>query len=86
MSGIVFERSQAQAGAMLGRADAHTRSLAKAISWRMTGSLDTFVVSFLVTGKPALAGSIAATEVVTKVVLYYTHERIWGLFRWGRRA
>jgi uncharacterized membrane protein len=66
--------------------DAHHRSLAKAVTWRMTGSLDTFVISFILTGKLALAGSIAGTELVTKIVLYYLHERVWAVIPWGRHA
>jgi uncharacterized membrane protein len=65
--------------------DAHHRSLAKAVSWRITGSIDTFVLSFLITGSIKIAGSISAVEVVTKIVLFYFHERIWGMIRWGRR-
>jgi uncharacterized membrane protein len=57
--------------------DSHTRSLAKAVSWRMLGSVDTLVLSFIFTGSIKLAGSIASTEMITKVVLYYLHERIW---------
>jgi uncharacterized membrane protein len=37
------------------------------------------------TGKMEVAGSIAATEVVTKIVWYYLHERIWAAVPWGRR-
>ena len=65
-------------------ADSHARSVAKAVSWRTLGTLDTFAISWLITGTPALAGGIAATEVATKVVLFYLHERTWNLVRWGR--
>jgi uncharacterized membrane protein len=64
--------------------EAHSRSLLKAISWRLTGTLDTFVVSFIVTGKASIAGSIAATELFSKVALYYGHERMWARIHWGR--
>jgi uncharacterized membrane protein len=57
--------------------DSHTRSLTKAVSWRMLGSIDTLILSFIFTGSIKLAGSIASTEMVTKVVLYYLHERAW---------
>jgi uncharacterized membrane protein len=70
---------------MFGR-EAHSRSLAKAISWRATGTLDTFVISFIITGHAALAGSIAGTELLTKIVLYYLHERAWSKIPWGRRG
>ena len=64
--------------------EAHSRSFLKAASWRITGTLDTFVISFIVTGKPAIAGSIAATELLTKIALYYGHERVWAVIHWGR--
>jgi uncharacterized membrane protein len=64
--------------------DAHYRSLAKAISWRMTGSIDTFVISFILTGHLTIAGSIAGTELLTKIILYFLHERAWGLISWGQ--
>ena len=65
--------------------EAHTRSLLKAVSWRLTGSIDTFVIGFIVTGKIGVAGTIASVEVVTKIVLYYLHERAWTAIPWGRR-
>ena len=65
--------------------EAHTRSFAKAITWRLTGSIDTFIISFVVTNRLVLAGSIAATELITKIVLYYLHERAWNAIPWGRR-
>jgi uncharacterized membrane protein len=64
--------------------EAHSRSLAKAISWRITGSVDTFVLSFIITGSFKFASSIAATEMVTKIVLYYLHERAWSFVPWGK--
>ena len=65
-------------------ADAHHRSLAKAISWRMTGSIDTFVISYILTGHVGVAGSIAGVELITKIALYYLHERAWSFISWGR--
>ncbi len=63
--------------------EGHNRSLVKAITWRITGSIDTFVISFVLTGKVAIATSIAATELLTKIALYYFHERIWAVIPWG---
>ena len=62
-----------------------TRSLAKAISWRLTGSLDTFVISWAITGNASIATSIATIEVVTKIFYYWVHERIWNQIKWGRQ-
>ena len=60
------------------------RSLAKAVSWRATGTIDTIVISFLVTGKVKLAVSIGVIEVFTKVLLFYLHERVWNAIGFGR--
>ncbi len=69
-----------------GRADAPRRSVAKAVSWRSLATADTFLISWLITGRAATAGGIAATEVLTKVVLFYLHERGWNLLRRERPA
>ena len=61
----------------------HSRSVLKAISWRALGSIDTFLLSWLFTGSPKAAGAIASTEVITKIVLYYVHERAWSSVSWG---
>ena len=61
------------------------RSLAKTVSWRIFASLDTFVVTYLITGQLMWAGSIAGAEVGTKIALYYLHERGWAHIGWGFR-
>lgn len=66
--------------------EAHSRSFAKAISWRITGSIDTFILSWLITGSFKFAGGIAGTEMMTKIVLFYLHERAWHFVPWGRGA
>jgi uncharacterized membrane protein len=66
-------------------AETHTRSVFKAISWRTLGTIDTFAISWFLTGKVAMAGSIAALELITKIAWYYLHERVWAAIRWGRR-
>ena len=65
--------------------EGHGRSFAKAVSWRTVGTIDTFVISFFVTGRISLAGTIAAVEVVTKILIYYLHERVWAVIPWGHR-
>jgi uncharacterized membrane protein len=64
--------------------DAHWRSLVKAVSWRVVGSLDTFILSLIVTRNAKHAASIASVEALTKIVLYYLHERGWRRIAWGR--
>lgn len=63
--------------------ESHPRSFVKAVTWRTLGSIDTFILSLLYTGNTAAAGAIAGTEVFTKIFLFYFHERIWSLVRWG---
>jgi uncharacterized membrane protein len=65
--------------------EGHGRSFAKAVSWRISATIDTFIISFFVTGKVSLASTIAAVEVTTKVVIYYLHERVWATIPWGHR-
>lgn len=60
------------------------RSMVKAVSWRATGTVDTIVISLLVTGQLKLAVSIGAIELFTKICLYYVHERIWNRLSFGR--
>ncbi len=62
----------------------HYRSLIKAFSWRLTGTVDTVIISFLVTGKVKWALSIGFVELFTKVFLYYVHERIWNKISLGK--
>ena len=57
--------------------DSHIKSIAKGVSWRIVGTLDTFVLSWLITGEAKVAASIASTEMLTKVILYWLHERAW---------
>lgn len=64
--------------------DKHYRSIAKAISWRATGTLDTVIISFLITGHLKMAISIGFIELFTKIGLYYLHERIWNRVSFGR--
>ncbi len=59
------------------RIDKPVKSLLKAVSWRIVGTIDTMIISYIVTGKLTLAFTIGSVEVVTKTLLYYFHERIW---------
>jgi uncharacterized membrane protein len=65
-------------------ADKHYRSLVKAISWRVTGTVDTLVISYLITGQMKYALTISGVELCTKIGLYYVHERVWEKLTFGR--
>ena len=62
-----------------------SRSVLKSISWRIIGTLDTILISYIITGKLAFALSIGGIELVTKMVLYVVHERVWNTVKWGRK-
>ena len=56
---------------------AHIISFCKTCTWRIVASLDTFLLSWLITGSVTAGASIASLEVLTKMFLYYAHERQW---------
>ena len=64
--------------------DKHHRSLLKAVSWRITGSIDTLIITFLITGRLKWAFTISGVELFTKIGLYYVHERVWEKLPFGR--
>jgi uncharacterized membrane protein len=57
----------------------------KAVSWRALGSFDTFVITWLITGSAKSAGSVASIETLSKIFLYYLHERAWSKVEFGAK-
>ena len=55
------------------------RHIAKTITWRLIGTLDTLIISWFITGKLETGLKIGIAELLTKMILYYAHERIWFL-------
>ena len=53
------------------------RHVAKTITWRIVGTLDTMIIGWLITGNPITGLKIGGIELITKMILYYLHERIW---------
>ncbi len=53
------------------------RHIAKAVTWRIVGTIDTILLSWFISGNPLTGLKIGATEVITKMFLYYFHERLW---------
>jgi uncharacterized membrane protein len=58
----------------------YKRHLAKTISWRVIGTLDTFLLSWFITGSIKMGAAIGGIEIITKMVLYFIHERVWYKF------
>tara|TARA_B100000029_G_C17029454_1_gene761640 strand:+ start:88 stop:531 length:444 start_codon:yes stop_codon:yes gene_type:complete len=57
------------------------RHVAKTITWRIVGTLDTMFLAWIITGDPVAGFKIGALELVTKFILYYIHERVWSNIR-----
>ena len=60
------------------------RSLVKTLSWRIIGTIDTTIVAYIITGTFTHAITIGGIELVSKMVLYYFHERGWNKIKWGK--
>ncbi len=58
-----------------------TRSLVKALTWRITATLTTAAIAYLVTGELKTAAMIGSIEFVLKFMTYYGHERVWNFVR-----
>lgn len=61
----------------------YKRHLAKTVTWRLIGTLDTIVISWIISGDPMIGLKVGFIEVFTKMVLYFLHERIWYKTKFG---
>jgi len=64
--------------------DLKKRTLAKTMSWRVTASLTTFLIAWILTGDLFMGASIGSIEAILKIFLYYYHERIWNNINWAK--
>jgi uncharacterized membrane protein len=58
------------------------RHLVKTITWRIVGTIDTMILSWIITGSLKIGLAIGGTEIITKMILYFLHERAW--YKWGK--
>jgi uncharacterized membrane protein len=65
-------------------ADTQKRTISKTITWRITASLTTFLIAWMLTGDVLIGASIGSIEAIAKIFLYYFHERMWNNLRWGK--
>jgi uncharacterized membrane protein len=56
---------------------AEKRHIAKSVTWRITGTIQTIILSWIIVGDPFIGLEIGIAEVITKMSLYYFHERVW---------
>lgn len=64
--------------------ESHSRTLFKAISWRIVAFLITAIVTWIVTGQLTLAASIGLIDTAIKIGAYYFHERLWMRIPYGQ--
>ena len=64
--------------------DSQKRTVAKTMTWRVTASLTTFFIAWLLTGDLLVGASIGSIEALAKIFLYYFHERIWNSINWAK--
>ena len=55
----------------------YKRHLVKTITWRIIGTIDTIILGWIITGNFKLGLAIGSFEVLTKMVFYFAHERVW---------
>jgi uncharacterized membrane protein len=58
----------------------YKRHLLKTITWRIVGTIDTMILGWVVTGNIKIGLPIGGFEVITKMILYFLHERVW--YKW----
>ena len=55
----------------------YKRQIAKAITFRVLGTIDTVLISWFITGSFEIGAILGGIEIFTKIVLYFAHERVW---------
>lgn len=53
------------------------RHILKTFTWRIVGTIDTILLGYFITGDISTGLKIGGVELVTKMILYYIHERVW---------
>ena len=64
--------------------ETHLRSFFKGMTWRIIATLTTMVLVFIFTGNFVLTLGVGFFEIISKLIFYYFHERIWNRIRWGK--
>ena len=64
--------------------DLQKRTIVKTFTWRVTASLTTFVIAWVLTGDLLIGATIGSIEAIAKIFLYYFHERIWNNISWAK--
>ncbi|MCQ0111120.1 Uncharacterized membrane protein [Zhouia amylolytica] len=76
-TGAGKDQEELQSPKIVVKGSNHKISVLKTISWRIIGTIDTMIISYILTGNFTVALGIGGIEVVSKMILYYLHERAW---------
>jgi uncharacterized membrane protein len=77
---VWFKINLSQDGVVL---ESRKRHIVKSITWRIIGTMDTILLAWLISGNVLMGFKIGLVEVVTKMILYYLHERVWYKVNFG---
>jgi uncharacterized membrane protein len=66
--------------------ETHTRTVIKAVSWRVIASLTTMTIIYVLTREWVLTVGAGVVEASSKMLFYYLHERAWGKIGWGKQT
>lgn len=66
-------------------AETPLRSLIKAITYRLLIVISIFIISYITTGNLVTTATITGITAISGTIIYYLHERVWSLVRWGRK-
>ena len=65
-------------------ADLRKRTIVKTMTWRVTASLTTFIIAWILTGDFLIGATIGSIEAIAKIFLYYFYDRIWNKISWAK--
>jgi uncharacterized membrane protein len=66
--------------------DGHPRTVSKSVTWRALITINNFMIPYLLTGSWKTAAAFLTIATVMNIVIYYTHERVWNKFAWGKKV
>ena len=64
-------------------ANSNKRHILKTFSWRLVGSVDTIIFAWILTGNPLTSLKIGGVETISKMILYFGHEKLWYKINFG---
>jgi uncharacterized membrane protein len=66
--------------------DGQPRTISKSVTWRALITVNNFLIPYITTGSWKAAAAFLTIATVMNIVIYYTHERVWNRFAWGKIA